>query len=136
MARKVNGFFYGLFMDPEVLREKRINGIDARPALVTGYALKIGERATMVAQSDSTVYGMVIALGHPDLEILYGSQGLDLYKPEAVLAQLLDGPAVPALCYNLIEPPNEGESNSRYAASLREVLTKFGFPEQYVASIN
>jgi len=67
MERTVNGFFYGLFMDPEVLQEKGIVAFDPRRAHVQGYALKIGERATLIPEPESKAFGMVMALSHADL---------------------------------------------------------------------
>ena len=42
---------------------------------------------------------------------------------------------MPALCYNLLEAPGAAESNAEYAAQLKAVLSKLGFPQAYVASI-
>ncbi|MDH3377521.1 MAG: gamma-glutamylcyclotransferase [Gammaproteobacteria bacterium] len=133
--RTVNGFFYGLFMDVDLLQGMNIRAVDPRPALVDGYALQIGARATLVPSEGRKVYGMVIAMTHADLEKLYGAPGLNEYRPEAVLAQLLHGEAVPALCYNLLTPPHPDEVNEEYAFKLRAVLAKLNFPSEYIESV-
>ena len=78
---------------------------------------------------------MLIELTHAELEQLYNAPGLEHYRPEAVLAQLLEGIAVPALCYNLLQAPESHERNPAYALRLKSVLTKLGFPGDYVASV-
>ena len=78
---------------------------------------------------------MVFALTHGDLERLYSAPGLEEYRPEAVLVQPLEGEILPALCYNLREEPQPGEVNAEYVARLRAVLSRLGFPQEYVASV-
>jgi hypothetical protein len=133
--RCVDVFFYGLFMDSEILREHAVAPGDPRPAYVEGYALRIGQRATLLPTAGARAYGMLIAVTHAALERLYSGPGLGHYRPEAVLARPLDGEAVPALCYNLREAPAPHERNPEYAARLQAVLRKLNFPAAYVASV-
>ena len=100
--RGVDGFFYGLFMDVALLRNSGVRPVNPRRAYLDDFALRIGNRATLVPSAGARAYGMVIALTHSELQHLYGAPGLDQYRPEAVLARLMDGVAVPALCYNLL----------------------------------
>ena len=79
--------------------------------------------------------GMLMALTHHDIAQLYAASGLQHYLPEAVLAHTMESQAVPALCYNLAEPPSASERNPAYAAQLKAVLQGLGFPAEYVASI-
>jgi len=134
-ARQVDAFFYGLFMDVDVLRQSGVKPANPRRAYVAEFALRIGQRATLVPSAGARAYGMLIALTHAELERLYGAPGLEHYRPEAVLAQPIEGIAVPALCYNLLQPPESHEGNPDYALRLKGVLTKLGFPADYVASI-
>jgi hypothetical protein len=100
--RGVDGFFYGLFMDVALLRNSGVRPVNPRRAYLDDFALRIGNRATLVPSAGARAYGMVIALTHSELKHLYGAPGLDQYRPEAVLPRLMDGVAVPALCYNLL----------------------------------
>ena len=134
-ARPIEGFFYGLFMDVEVLRQAGTRPSNPRPAFVTDFALRIGERATLVPSGGARAYGMVIALTHAELERLYGAPGLEHYRPEAVLARPFEGSVIPALCYNLLQAPEPHERNPDYATRLQSVLTRLGFPAEYVASV-
>ncbi len=134
--RRIDGFFYGLFMDSDVLRESRVVAANPRRAYVDGYALRIGRRATLVPASGARAYGMVLALNHDELERLYSAPGLGDYRPEAVLTRGLEGGAWPALCYNLRAAPGPDEANVEYAARLQEVLRRLGFPPDFVASVS
>ncbi len=134
--RRIDGFFYGLFMDSEVLRKSEVVAASPRRAWVDDYALRIGRRATLIPAPGARAYGMVFALTHEELDRLYTAPGLEEYRPEAVLARSTDGEAIPALCYNLREAPAPDEANPEYAALLREALSKLGFPPEYVASVS
>lgn len=133
--RPIDVFFYGLFMDADVLREKDVLPVNPRPAYVEGFALRIGERATLLPSLGSRAFGMLVSLTHRELEGLYSCPGLEHYRPEAVLVRILDGELAPALCYNLPEAPLPHERNPEYAARLQGVLRKLNFPPEYVASV-
>lgn len=133
--RQVDGFFYGLYMDENLLREAGTRPSNPRRAQVSGFALRIGQRATLVPAPGARAYGMLIALTHAELDRLYGAPGLELYRPEAVIAELLAGGSVPALCYNLVQAPGPDERNPEYAKRLRDVLLKCGFPAEYAEAI-
>ncbi len=133
--RRIDGFFYGLFMDSDVLRQSDIDATNPRRAYVDGFQLRIGRRATLVPVPGARSYGMVFALTHNDFEKLYTSPGLEHYRPEGLLAHLMEGEPLPVLCYNLPEAPGPDEANTEYAARLRAVLSKLEFPSDYVASV-
>jgi len=134
--RRVDGFFYGLFMDATILRENGAVPANPRRTYVDGFALRIGNRATLVAARGARAYGMLIALTQAELQQLYGAPGLEQYRPEAVLARQLDGgDPVPALCYNLREEPRADERNPGYAARLQRVLRELGFPAEYLDAV-
>ena len=133
--RPIEVFFYGLFMDVELLQSQAVVPMHARRAFVEGFTLRIGQRATLIPMVGARAYGMLIALTHHEIMQLYAAPGLQHYLPEAVLAHTMEGQAVPALCYNLTEPPSISERNPAYAAQLKAVLQGLGFPAEYVASI-
>jgi hypothetical protein len=132
---RVDVFFYGVFVDIDTLSGAGAAPGNPRRAHVDGFALRIGQRATLVPAAGSRVYGMLFALTHSDLDRLYAAPGLELYRPEAVLAHPFEGMPTPALCYVLHEAPRPGERNPEYAARLQRALSKLGFPADYVASV-
>lgn len=134
-ARPITVFFYGLFMDVELLRAKGVHPTRARPACVPGFALRIGQRATLVPNAESTAHGILMELSHAEIEKLYSDASVSAYRPEAVVAQLADGSSIPALCFNLVVPPAPEEANSDYAMKLRELARRLKLPPGYVESI-
>jgi len=134
-TRQTDGFFYGLFMDAQVLRQAGTKPSNFRPAYVDDFALRIGRRATLVPSPGARAYGMVISLTRAELEHLYSAPGLEAYRPEAVLAHPFEGEAIPALCYNLVQAPEPHERNPEYAMRLKSVLENLGFPVEYVESV-
>ena len=134
--RRIEVFFYGLFMDENLLRSKEIVPLNPRRASVDGFGLRIGKRATLVPASDERSYGMVMALTQEELEKLYSGSDLQHYRPEAISCTTLSGEAVCALCYNLPEAPAPDEANEEYAGKLRATLTNLGFPAEYVERVH
>ncbi|HEY7481662.1 MAG TPA: gamma-glutamylcyclotransferase family protein [Gemmatimonadales bacterium] len=134
-TRRADVFFYGLFMDQDLLRSKGLTPEAVELATVEGYQLRIGQRAALVRQSSGRVHGVVMSLTLADLERLYSEPGLRAYAPEPILAQLAGGGVIAALCYNLVEPPPPAERNPDYAIKLQGVARKVGLPAEYVASL-
>ena len=133
--RKIDVFFYGLFMDKDLLESKGLKPTNLRPGSVSGFQLRIGNRATLVPNQASHVFGLVASLSHQELERLYSEASVSTYRPEAVLVHLSDDEILPALCYNLPEPPSTEERNTDYAAKLRALAERLNFPADYVACI-
>jgi hypothetical protein len=134
-SRRIEVFFYGLFMDADLLRTKGAHPVNLRSACVPGFALRIGQRATLLQNPNARAYGIVMELTHVEIEQLYSEASVRAYRVEAVLAELADGSQVPALCFNLLVPPGPEEANAEYAAKLRDLARRLGLPSNYVESI-
>jgi hypothetical protein len=128
-------FFYGLFMDAEILRARGFAPSEPRRAVVSGFALRIGKRATLVRSRDSVVHGALMFMRPNELDRLYADASVQEYRAMPVLAEWDNGKALPALAYVLPVPPEEGESNPEYAIKLRDLCVRLGFPDTYVRSI-
>lgn len=133
--RRIDVFFYGLFMDDALLREKGMNPKDRGMALVENFSLVIGARATLVPCPGQTVHGVLFSLTHSEVDTLYSEPSVSVYRPEAVSARLVDGSLIPALCFNLPAAPSTDERNPQYASRLRELAGRIGLPASYVSSI-
>lgn len=133
--RRIDVFFYGLFMDQQLLEARGVQPTDPRPAVVPGFELRIGARAALVPRPDGGVHGLLMKLSHADLEKLYTEPSVRAYRPEPVLATVKNGPTVAALCYNLPDAPSPDERNAEYASKLRSLAQRVGLPSDYVASI-
>ena len=129
--RLVAVFFYGLFMDMDILQQRGLVPMNPQVAYLDGYDLEIRDRATLVINVQARVYGMVTGLTHEEIGMLYSEPSVLDYRPEAVLVVLGDGRQVPALCYNL--PHVSGTSrNTEYAVRLYEVAKALSFPGEYI----
>lgn len=133
--RRITVFFYGLFMDVDLLHSKGAHPANPRPACVPGLTLRLGRRATLMPNPESSAYGIIMELPHAEIEQLYSEASVSAYRPEAVLAQLADGSYIPALCFNLVVPPAPEERNSDYALKLRELARRLKLPPGYIESI-
>ena len=134
-GRRIDVFFYGLFMDEALLREKGMNPTNRRMASVEDFTLIIAARATLVPCADAIVYGVLFSLTHAEVDALYSETSVSVYRPEAVSAQLEDGSVIAALCFNLPVPPVVTERNPQYVSKLRELADRIGLPPDYVSSI-
>lgn len=133
--RRADVFFYGLFMDEELLRTKGLDPQGRALASVDGYSLRIGQRAALVPTPGARVHGVVFSLELAEIARLYSDPSVLAYQPEAVLARVSDG-VIAALCYNLSPPPSPSEKNPEYAAKLRTLAERIGLPADYVAAIH
>jgi len=127
-------FFYGLFMDADLLKEKGLHPSATKMALVAGYGLRIGERATLIPSHREQAYGAVIQLSEAELGILYGDTSVEDYFPEEVTVTDNNGTRLAAVSYILPLEKLTGQ-NSGYAKSLAVIARKTGLPEEYVAEI-
>jgi hypothetical protein len=126
-------------MDADLLRSKGAQPVNIRSASVPGFALRIGKRATLFRKPGSRCHGVLMDLTHAEIEQLYSEPSVKVYRPEAVLTELADGSTLPALCFNLLEPPapeeHNEEQNQEYAVKLRALAQRLGLPDEYVSSI-
>jgi hypothetical protein len=135
-ARRIDVFFYGLFMDPDLLRTRGLEPAPLRVASVPGFALRVGRRAALVPSTDNRAYGVVTQLTHEEIERLYADPSVQGYRPEGVLVELEDGTRIAALCYNLAAPESAGDAEPSYAAKLRDLARHLNLPADYVAQIH
>jgi hypothetical protein len=133
--RRIDVFFYGLFMDEALLQAKGVIPQQRRLAVLHNFRLMIGERATLVPSSGQAVHGVIFSLTHAEIDSLYAESSVSVYRPEAVIATVGDGEKIPALCFNLPKPPAATERNPQYAAKLKELAERIGLPEQYIVTI-
>jgi AIG2-like family len=135
MSATVDAFFYGLYMDDAVLRGAGVVPHSPRKASANGYALRIGQRATLVKAPGSVAWGMVYALTPDDLSKLYSAPGLEVYRPEQIEVALENRAIIQARVYNLSQAPAANERNPDYAEKLKAAMTRLGFPADYIARI-
>ncbi|WP_295422033.1 gamma-glutamylcyclotransferase family protein [Sulfurovum sp.] len=118
-------FFYGLYMDEEILKNKGVEPRNKRKALVHGYILRLGNMATLLRKENAVAYGMVYSLTHEEIDMLYKNSGLTQYVNEALMVELEDKSCIVALCSVLLDAPKADESNDEYYQKLVSCMKKY-----------
>ena len=131
---KVWTFFYGSYMNFEVLKEVGLAPEHLEVARLHGFDVVIRPRANLVRSGRDCVYGIVATATHAELERLYAHARQilgEVYLPEAVLVETLDGNWRPALCY--MAPAMEARpASAEYVERIVGPAKAFGFPDWYV----
>lgn len=127
-------FFYGLFMDTALLAEKGIAPGKITVGYVDGFALRIGERATLLHAPGDRAYGVLRTISGDQVRDLYSESSVADYVPETVTVEINGGNKVEATCYNLPDDKVAG-TNKAYAVALWELAVRIGLPENYLAEI-
>lgn len=121
-------------MDEALLEEKNLHPLAAKISCLTGYGLRIGERATLVKSSHERTHGMVIQLHEDEVEKLYQDKSVADYIPVEVSATDANGAMLAATAYILPDSNLSGQ-NREYAKSLAAVAKKVGLPEEYIREV-
>jgi len=131
---KIWTFFYGSYMNFNVLKEVNYILEQWEAAKLHGFDIVIQPRANLARSEPHCVYGIVATATHQELDRLYAhAQNVlgEIYLPEAVLVETLDGNWKPALCYicPAMQPrPAANDYIDRIVGPARE----FKFPEWYI----
>jgi hypothetical protein len=127
-------FFYGLFMDGNILMKNGIKPSNLRRGYLIDYALKIGNRASLIPCKDEKSYGIVMAIDNEAIHNLYAEASVADYIPEEVHIITNTNDSIIATCYNLPSESITG-TNVLYAASLYKFAKQEGFPHDYLEKI-
>lgn len=127
-------FFYGLFMDADLLKEQGLNPSNPELARVEGFGLRIGDRATLEASVGERVFGSVMDLGDEELAALYGNESVADYVPRQLVAVDMRGHSLQVTSYILPMEKVSG-SNRDYARLLALAARKVGLPDDYIDEI-
>jgi hypothetical protein len=134
---KVWVFFYGSYINLDVLAEVALVPEQREVARLSGFELRIAPRANLLRSDQGRVYGLLATATHRELERLYAHSREVLgetYLPEAVLVETLDGrlrPAMTYICPEMIARPPDPAYVERITGPAR----RLGFPDWYVAKI-
>jgi len=127
-------FFYGSYMNREVVREIGITWGEWEVAKVHGFDIAIRPRANLLRSDRHCVYGVLATTTHEELTRLYAHSREVLgetYLPEAVTAETADGKTRPALCY--IAPAMQPRpAASDYLDRIVAPARGLGFPAWYI----
>lgn len=134
--RKVWTFFYGSFMNPDVLAEADVHPIGQQMARLDDWELKIAPRATLIPTQGSCVYGILAQLTHSEIDRLYAKDwfGFGTYLPEAVMVTNAVGHPSAAMCYVAWQIEG-GKPTPEYIGKMVTVAREYSFPEDYLRHI-
>jgi hypothetical protein len=131
-------FFYGSYINFEVLKEVELVPPKWEVARIIGYEIIIAPRANLVKADGQIAYGIVALATHAELARLYAHAKDvlgEVYLPEAVLVQTLDGKWMPAMTYLCPEmEPQPAEDT--YVARISEPAKRYCFPNWYIERID
>ena len=127
-------FFYGSYMNLEVLREVDLVPDRVEVAILAGFDIEIRPLANLVESVAHCVYGILAAATHAELDRLYTHAREVLggvYLPHPVLARSRTGQFEPALCYIAPSLP-PAPAKPDYVARIVGPARSYGFPDWYV----
>jgi hypothetical protein len=131
---KVWTFFYGSYINLDVLKEVNFTPERWEVARLHGFDIRIQPRANLVRSEQGCVYGIIATATHAELAGLYAHAKDvlgELYLPEAVLVETLDGKWQPALCYLCPEMEPRPAAND-YIERIAGPARAYGFPDWYI----
>lgn len=135
---KVWVFFYGSYINFDVLKGAGLVPGEWEVARLPGFDLRIAPRANLIRSERDTVWGINATATHAELERLYTvhAKGVlgETYLPEAAVTSTQDGrlrPVMTYICPDMVMRPAEAAYVDRIALPAR----KFGFPRWYVERI-
>lgn len=134
MNKLVEAFFYGLYMDEDLLRCLRFTPAGSQKVYLPCYQLDLRGQVKITPHKDSRVWGMLISLPESHLQAMYDFESTRDYVSGSVDVVTEQGGIVAANCYNLPED-SEAEPNLEYLEKLVTLLIKLHFPEDYIASL-
>ena len=131
---KVSTFFYGSYINRDVLRAVDLEPERLEVARLPGYDISIRPLANLVASDEHAVYGVLASTTHSELERLYRHAREVLggvYLPHPVLVYTLAGQVEPALCY--IAPAlTPAPADPAYVHRILDPAREYEFPAWYL----
>jgi cation transport regulator ChaC len=127
------GFYYGSYMDPDVLRRFGANPGEPKRAMLHGWRLVFTPHANLVRDEESTVHGVLYELPESELDTLYGPSGyVTTYEPVNVEVSM-DGRTGAAVTH--IEDAPEQPFDGSYVMALLGIMCKVELPRMYIERI-
>jgi len=131
---KVFTFFYGSYINKNVLKEAGIIPDEMITAILPGYDIVIKPYANLIKSPENVVYGILSRLTHKELKALYSHAEdvyHEIYLPEAVLVQTKVEKLIPALCY-ICHNMEERKADKNYINKIVQPAKEYEFPNWYI----
>jgi hypothetical protein len=131
---KIWTFFYGSYINFNILKEVNIVPEQWEVAKLYGYDIRIQPRANLIKSDQHCAYGIIATATHLELARLYAhAKDIlgEIYLPEAVLVEALDNKWKPVLSY--ISPSMESNPASNdYIDRIVTPARQYNFPAWYI----
>jgi hypothetical protein len=127
-------FFYGSFINPDVLRQAGYVPEHVEVARLAGFDIRIAPLANLVRSEQHCVYGIVARATHEELRRLYSQDWVGTYLPEAVLVETQGGKWRAALCY-IAPAMGPGVAADDYIDRIVGPARAHGFPDWYITRL-
>lgn len=130
-------FFYGTFMNADVLARHGVFPVEVVPAKLTGFALSIRPRVNLAKSVDAVAYGALALVSQAELDGIYSGLERDfglVYEPETVLAETMAGARLAARCY-IAPVMSAGPADPNYVRELAACVRAHGLPESYAVHV-
>ena len=136
--RRIWVFFYGSYINLDVLAEVSMKPGEWQAARLLGFDLHIGPRANLLPNPNGVVHGTLGLCLHDDLARLYDDHAFGVlgerYLPEAVLCVDAQGALRPAVTYVSHDMVNRPATHD-YVERIAKPAAALGFPGDYVTHI-
>jgi len=127
-------FFYGSFMDSEVLRILGVVLKKVETAELKNWSITFSPMATLVRSEGDSVYGTIAELSQDQVRMLYTRDDLKHYNPVDITVATKRSKGVSAQCY--ISKPSTGQNPSEeYLRRVIQAAERLGFPPVYLARL-
>src|SRR5580658_7858060 len=138
VMQKVWVFFYGSYINFEVLKELPILPGEWEVARAPGFDIHIAPRANLIRSDQHTVWGINVTATHDELTRLYvdHAKGVlgETYLPEAILTYSADGKLRPAMTY-ICSAMELRTAELAYVERIAGPGRRYGFPDWYIKRI-
>ena len=138
MTQRVWVFFYGSYMNLDVLKEADLIPGAYEVVSLPGYDIEIAPRANIFQDPNAVVHGIIASATHQELDRLYSEHAQKklggLWLPEAVIVSDQQGRLRSALTYIAPELA-PGPTDEAYVERIALPAEAYGFPAEYVAKL-
>jgi hypothetical protein len=129
-------FFYGLFMDPELLINDGYSPSHIQIVCLNKHRLEIGSRATLIPDKNNETWGTIMTLSNAELNKLYSTSSVKDYHTISVSCASLKGTIIDAETYILpLDYPFDPAKDTNYAKQLLLIYNKIDLPKIYCLKI-
>jgi len=133
---KTRVFFYGLFMDPDLLREQGYEPTEPLISKLENFELVLANRATLKPASGAGTWGTLMSLSDQELSQLYSAPSVVDYKAVDVICLSPQNEEMTAKVYILPQDyPLSLPENEDYAKKLHAICQKLSLPSSYSQKI-